>query len=126
MHFFCSLQIKQYNLCINFLRQLGEYSRNLAQKLQELQQELEINRGNNTPRPDWDRCSAIVDPERWKELSNNKSSIQLLDALLFEIEASKGNHTKPAAGSITIETFTGYVIIIYASESRDCFRRLFE
>jgi hypothetical protein len=35
---------------IFFISQLGEYSRNLAVRLQELQQELEITKGNNTPR----------------------------------------------------------------------------
>jgi hypothetical protein len=70
-------------------------------------------------RPDWDRCTTVVDPERWRDLSNNKSSIQLLDALLFEIESNKGSggghHSKPhggaaSHGSVSIETFHGYVL----------------
>ena len=66
-------------------------------------------------RPDWDRCTTIVDPERWKDLINNKSSIQILDALLFEVESSKGGgtvHHSKHAHNISIETFHGYVILV--------------
>ena len=46
---FVVLNLKE-NLKSFFISQLGEYSRNLAVRLQELQQELEITKGNNTPR----------------------------------------------------------------------------
>ncbi|XP_070537284.1 translin-associated factor X-interacting protein 1-like [Ptychodera flava] len=58
----------------------------LAQR-DEFYQELEQLKRSATPRPFWDKCAAHVEggEERWKKLSENKNSDQLVDVLLAEI-----------------------------------------
>ena len=57
-------------------------------------QEWERNRGQLTPRPDWDKVSNVIDGkiERWKSLSTGKSSDELVDILMREIV--NGNQTE--------------------------------
>ena len=73
-------------------------------KLQEALQEWELMKATSTPRPDWDKCAMVVDggSDRWKTISNGKSSNQLVEVLLNELIGGGG-----AGGSV--EFFTGKV-----------------
>ena len=53
-----------------------------------MQQEIEEINEVNTPRPDWDKVEKVVESEKWKEMSANKSSSQLLDVLIHDLTAS--------------------------------------
>lgn len=70
-----------------------DYVKQLEAKLLDLSQELEATKGNYTPRPDWERAATIIDDgsDKWKEMINNKSSMQLLDTLIQEF--NKNGHT---------------------------------
>jgi len=92
-------------------RTLKENFKTLEAKYQETSQELDHVKSNSTPRwtfeefhnvfilinllncnkkrPDWERCTMVVNEEKWQHLSNNKTSIQLLDTLLNEIQGKK-------------------------------------
>lgn len=72
------------------LSSLKDYTKNLEAKVQELQQDIENMKGNNTPRPDWDRCASLVEggADKWGNLTNNKSSIQILDTLINELSGN--------------------------------------
>lgn len=61
-------------------------------------------RGNTTPRPDWDRYGTVIDggADRWKDISSNKTSIQLLDTLVNEI---KGTNKADFVGQVNIFLF---------------------
>ena len=38
-------------------------------------------------RPDWDKCGAVIDGgyERWRDITNNKSSNQIVELLINEM-----------------------------------------
>ena len=40
-------------------------------------------------RPDWDRVTTLINEEKWKDLTNNKSSMQMLDILVSEMSGKK-------------------------------------
>lgn len=84
--------LNKKNQLFMFLSTLKSYSLNLETKIQEMQQELEINHQNNTPRPDWERCNSLIDgangDEKWRDLTANKSSIQILDTLISELNGT--------------------------------------
>jgi hypothetical protein len=42
----------------------------------------------NTPRPDWDHVEKLIDAEKWKDLSVNKSSTEMLDVLIHDMSVS--------------------------------------
>ncbi|RNA16687.1 Translin-associated factor X-interacting 1 [Brachionus plicatilis] len=75
---------------------LRDHARKLEEKLQEIVQELESSRESNTPRPDWNICGAVVEggAERWRDISDNKSSAHLLEILISELDSnSKSDFT---------------------------------
>lgn len=43
-------------------------------------------------RPDWERCNSLIDgangDEKWRDLTANKSSIQILDTLISELNGT--------------------------------------
>ena len=57
-------------------------------KITELEEELGDMREAGTPRPDWRRCGHFVEggDTRWTRLMVGKSSNQLMDILLDDIE----------------------------------------
>jgi hypothetical protein len=67
---------------------MKEYSRQMEEKYKELQQEMDELREVNTPRPDWDKVERVVESEKWKDMSLNKSTVQLLDVFIHEISVS--------------------------------------
>lgn len=52
-----------------------------------LNEELNSLKRSATPRPDWERCGEYLEGgvERWKELSEGRSSDRKVDILLAEI-----------------------------------------
>lgn len=62
---------------------------------------------NRCLRPDWERCNALIDggtagaEEKWRDLMANKSSIEILDTLINELD---GTNKKD---------FVGLVILIF-------------
>lgn len=82
-------------------------------KYQEASQELEHVKSSSTPRPDWDKCNAVVNEDKWRDLSNNKSSIQILDTLLNELSGKK--HSSAVSdfdlGLVSISILTIYHLV---------------
>ncbi|CAF0887557.1 unnamed protein product [Rotaria sp. Silwood1] len=85
---------KEYNLLKNEYQHLGQTCLYLINKTHDLidernkyYNEWQTNKSLLTPRPDWDKVSNVIDGgiERWKILSNGKSSEQLVDILIKEI-----------------------------------------
>ncbi|ELT95990.1 hypothetical protein CAPTEDRAFT_174103 [Capitella teleta] len=56
-------------------------------------------RRSATPRPDWNRCADYVTGGivRWKEISENKTSDQLVESLLLEIQGATGSDSNAEA-----------------------------
>ncbi|CAF0922434.1 unnamed protein product [Rotaria sordida] len=84
----------EYNLLKNEYQHLGQTCLYLINKTHDLidernkyYNEWQTNKSLLTPRPDWDKVSNVIDGgiERWKILSNEKSSEQLVDILIKEI-----------------------------------------
>lgn len=85
---------REYNLLKNEYQHLGQTCLYLINKTHDLidernkyYNEWQGNKSLLTPRPDWDKVSNVIDGgiERWKILSNGKSSEQLVDVLIQEI-----------------------------------------
>ncbi len=68
--------------------------------------ELERVKATNTPRPEWEMCTSVIDggAERLKELMHDKSSAQLLELVLNEVVGFSKDGPGP-------EFFNGLVII---------------
>ncbi|XP_064611191.1 translin-associated factor X-interacting protein 1-like isoform X2 [Liolophura sinensis] len=66
---------------------LLDVNKQIVQQRDEFYVESEKLRRNATPRPDWDRCADYVQGGvmRWKELSEGKTSNELVDVLLQEM-----------------------------------------
>ncbi|CAF2823016.1 unnamed protein product [Rotaria sp. Silwood2] len=93
---------KEYNLLKNEYQHLGQTCLYLINKTHDLidernkyYTEWQTNKSLLTPRPDWDKVSNVIDGgiERWKILSNEKSSEHLVDILIKEI--INGNQIEP-------------------------------
>lgn len=69
---------------------MRDHAKKLEEKIQEIVQELEANRESNTPRPEWDKCGALIEggAERWRDISDNKSSSHLLEILISELDTN--------------------------------------
>ncbi|XP_074645033.1 translin-associated factor X-interacting protein 1-like [Tubulanus polymorphus] len=62
---------------------LLDVHKQVTQQRDEFYAECETLRRSATPRPDWEKCADHV--TKWKDLSENKTSNQLVDVLLNEI-----------------------------------------
>jgi len=85
---------QEYNLLKNEYQHLGHSCLYLINKTHDLidernkyYNEWQINKSFLTPRPDWDKVSNIIDGgiQRWKLLSIEKTSEQLVEILIKEI-----------------------------------------
>jgi len=80
---------------------LKETCKTLESKLNDAANQIEFAKGNSTPRPDWDKCGAVIDGgfERWRDITNNKSSNEIVGLLINEITGG---------GQTGSDYFTGY------------------
>ncbi|XP_052229726.1 translin-associated factor X-interacting protein 1-like isoform X2 [Dreissena polymorpha] len=70
---------------------LLEVHKQVVKQRDEFYTECETLRRSSTPRPDWDKCSDAVRGglARWKELSEGKTSNDLVDVLLTEMASGE-------------------------------------
>ena len=40
-------------------------------------------------RPDWDRCTALIDGDKWRNMINDKTSVQILETFVYELGGKK-------------------------------------
>lgn len=68
---------------------LLDIQKQVTKQRDEFYVELEQMKRASTPRPDWEKCADVVSGGvvRWKELSDGKTSNDLVDVLLSEIQA---------------------------------------
>lgn len=102
-----NLEIKLLLIVVNLDRTLRDHAKKLEEKLQELIQELEANRESNTPRPDWNKCGPLIDggAERWRDISDNKSSAHLLEILISELDSNAKSDFNGYVKKIKIKNF---------------------
>ena len=76
-----------------YFRVLLEQYKLVLQQRNDFYTDLEARKQNTTPRPQWDRCADFVSggAMRWKEISEGKSSNDLVDVLLGEISGDSGD-----------------------------------
>ncbi|CAF1228433.1 unnamed protein product [Didymodactylos carnosus] len=72
---------------------LVQKTKDLVDERDKYYDDWEKNRSILTPRPDWDKCSNVLDGgmDRWKKISAGKTSDQLVEILISEI--IDGNQT---------------------------------
>ena len=68
---------------------LEKTHKKLENRFQDIERQLEEYRRDCTPRPDWDRCTSIIEAEKWANLVGNKTSIQVLETLVYEMGGKK-------------------------------------
>lgn len=78
--------------CVDLIRK----TKNLIDERDEYYRDWQRNRENLTPRPDWDKVSNVIDAgeQRWPSLARGKTSDELVEVLLEEIEgeSTPNNH----------------------------------
>lgn len=61
----------------------------------DVERQLEEYRRDCTPRPDWERCTSLIDAEKWNNLIVDKTSVQILEHFVYELGGKKdGNGPK--------------------------------
>lgn len=71
------------------LQNLEKGHKTLQTKYNDVDRQLDENRRDCTPRPDWDRCTSLIDVEKWEKLTENKTSIQNLETMVYELGGKK-------------------------------------
>eukprot|EP00112_Aurelia_sp_Birch-Aquarium-sp1_P013495 Seg2867.2 transcript_id=Seg2867.2/GoldUCD/mRNA.D3Y31 product="Translin-associated factor X-interacting protein 1" protein_id=Seg2867.2/GoldUCD/D3Y31 len=99
---------KDYQTLVDDHSSLISVHKKIVEQRDHLAQECEGMRRCATPRPEWDKCAKYIEggEERWKELSKDKSSEDLMNTLLAEMTGQDIAIIKAGAGAAN-EFFTG-------------------
>lgn len=71
------------------LKALEKSHKSLESRYQDIERQLGEFRRDCTPRPDWDRCTSLIEAEKWSNLCGTKTSVQVLETLVYELGGKK-------------------------------------